>query len=46
MCVCVNLETYDREIPWKDGSEGRGGGAAPAHAIPGNALQLESQLEK
>ena len=24
VCVCVNLETYDGEMPWKDVSDGRG----------------------
>ena len=27
VCVCINLETYGREMPWKDGSMGGEGGS-------------------
>ena len=45
--VCVYVLTWKPMMGRCHGKTGvMGGGAAPAHAIPGNALQLESQLEK
>ena len=43
MCVCVNLETYDGEMSWKDGS-GRRGGGSPGSCNPWQCSSIRESI--
>ena len=42
MCVCVNLETYDEEIPWKDESDGMG--SSPGSCNPWQCSSIRESI--